>query len=430
MIQTLMLDYVFGKDSRSSLTFSDTSKITLSKDKDGRYGIALKAPYSDATAKTSVKKPMSILKLKGFQEDSVKPANTAIKHRMLFGPSAATPMFWNGSAWVAAGSNDWNTAQELQDHLSSLQLPSKYFSVISKLESTDGKETPILKEVKFVGEFQIEWWDDLIYDTIIREMKASLRATTDVKFSVVSTTSTIDLAGTYKLENEGYNFTGVVSAFNLTADPNKLKNIAASYAPGATGVDGDLLPGVVTLSESVATDDVVLLTLQYVPEIAVNTNQDYYETAKLPQISFENIFEFNPLNGTFQGDSKVKSGNHVKDFVAGTAVEFPKPRQVAVRFDYVVMANLQMDEARLHSALDRWAASHRQMRTYGMDLGFRLQQQKSFDTQLPPAGLDDVRNSNGSFTLYGVTFYLGTETVVPLVKNVNVNTVFQSEDIT
>lgn len=422
-MQRLAKVFTFDEDSREGLTYSDAAKVRLSNDDRLNYGLELKKgtagfpTAANLTVRTAIIRPMKVKRWVGFDEDADKPDGTLIRYRLLLGPLAAVPKWWNGSSWTAAGASDWNTAQELATNLQYLAIPYAELAVLVNLVSTNALVTPHLREIRLLGEFEIEWWDDLIYDGVIRSLTSTLRATTDVQFAVAATTSLLDFLTDYPIENKGYNFTGVRAVYNLTDDPQALSNLAGAYTPGAMKPDGSFEPGSVALLSPIAAGKTVKVVLEHVPEIAVHTSQDYYEPERLPAVIFERISDVPTGDRSTQRDNDLP-GILVRNVGTLTAVDVGAPRQLAVRMEYVVLAMLQMDQARITDALNRWAANHRVLRTWGLDEKVRVEQEVSLGTD-SKTDLNDVKASNGAILLRGVTFWLRDAKNVPLVSEIN-----------
>lgn len=416
--------FLFDEDSRSSLVYSDPAKVRLSNDNRLDYGLELKKTTAfpldtNLTIRTGIIRPMRVKKWIGFDEYAEKPPGTDIKYRLLFGPSAASGMWWNGSAWVAAGPTNWNTVNELAANIGTLTPPALEFSILVNLVTTDPTVTPHLRELRVLGDFEFEWWDDLIYDTLIRSLTESIRATTDLEFAVAVDTNVLDFATEYPLENKGYNFTGVRSVYNITDDPNRLQNLAGAYTPGPSNPDGTNNPGSVALTTTVVAGKQLRVSLEIVPEIAVQTNQDYYEPERLPAIIFEKIEDVGSGDRSDQAHNNLP-GIAVRNVAAGTAVDVGAPKQFSVRVNYIVMAMLGADQAKIATALDKWVANNRVLRTWGLDEKVRVEQENSLGTD-SKSDLNDVRTSGGSLLLRGVCFWLKEDKLVPLVSQVNLD---------
>lgn len=416
----LIKSWCFEPAYRWQLTYSDTTKIRLSNDNPVAPGLELalvNGAYPvdlDVSAKTWVTTPRRVKRWLGFQEEALTPTGTATLYRLDFG---AGDRWWDGGAWVAPSTDShWNTAQEVNDNLAAATWTGVPSLAVRACLRSDGVATPRVTAVKVLVEADLEWNDDLIYDTIIRSLQAYLRPATVIEIAASSTGTTFDLSSTYKLDNP-YNFTGIKAAYNLTTDPDARTDIATGYAPGAAREDGTNEPGVVSVTSPVTAGDVVRLEMLFVPEIAVQTHQDYYEVERLPAVVFERI---NVVTTDDHLDVRAPydgAGENVKDFGAGTAVVLPWPELRSVKFDYCVLAKLSTDLNGIVDAVERWKANNRVLRTWGMDEAISIQSEESYDS-FKRENMDDVHTAEGSFRARSIPFYLRSAVDAVLVNNV------------
>jgi hypothetical protein len=419
MIRRLPKFYEFTARNRKLLTFSDKDKVRLNDDNKVDPHLSLKGEGSystdnDINVLTWAMNPQGLKQWLAFEAEEETPAGTSVGYRLVMG---GDEYFWNGSAWTTGtGNDDYCSALDFNANIQSLTLTSREFKVRIKLKTTDANATPTIKRLKFAGNIFVSWWDDLIYDTIIKELLNSFRAVTAIEVAAVSATSTIDLGGTYKLDNSGYNLTGVVAAYNLTTDPEAFNNIAQSYTPGAQRPDGAFEDGSITLSQSVNEGDIVRLEMQYTPEVAVFTNQDYYEVERFPMLVFENIRTVRLKDGTDQEMGSFPS-DAVKNFSDNTAIQMFKPRQSTVRFDFAIHAK-GYDLARLSDAMDSWLESHRTLKSHALDETINVDSVDEIAVG-NSINLDDKATSTGSFQLRGVPFHIKPAEDKYLVERVN-----------
>lgn len=419
-IKRLIKCFEFTTRNRPKVVFSDKTKIRLNDDDKLDQGLTLRLtndlyPLGNGhTVTTWTVSPKGLKKWMGFEASEDLPAGTSIGYRLDIG---AGDIYWNGSSWAAATLDaHWNTMAEVQAHIQALVLSGFDFKVKVNLRTTDQTVTPKVRWIKILVQVSIEPWDDLIYDTVIRSMRANLRATTAIQVAVVANTTVLDLGSDYKLENSGYNFTSVKAVYNLSTDPNKFTNLATGYTPGASRPDGTQEDGQVALSATVNAGEIVRIEMEYEPEIAVFTNQDYYEPERLPVVVFERIqsVRLNDRNGQELNDGE---GDVVRDMVAMTGVQVPPPRQSAVRFEFACHAS-PLDLASLNDAMDRWISQTRILKSWAFDEEIAVDPVQEIETG-SSSNLDDVTASEGVFQLRGVPFYVRDAIDVDLVENVN-----------
>lgn len=425
-LQRLVKEWEFLAENRSRVVLADPARIRLSNDDPLAPAVELvKAgglyPADNAanTVTSWEYEPHGLRKLLMFQAVADLPPGTSIVWRVVVG---GAELFWDGSAWAPPVSQavDWSTAAQISTNLPALAFTSRRIAVKANLRaSANRRASPRLRSALVLGSFAVEWFDDLIYDTVIRSMQDTLLSTTDIAFAVQTTASVLDLASApYSPDNPGYNFIDVVSAFDTTADPDCFINLAASYAPGAARPDGTNDPGSVLLTDPVPAGNVLRLTMTLKPEIAVKTDQDYYEVERLPAVAIERVENVRLLDGSEREASADGDGDVIYDATTGAAVRVPPPRQANYRFSWSVFARSQAELQRLVGAVEGWVATHPTLRTWAMDdlVGVDADQSDS-----PSGGaMDDVRTATGAFMLRVVPFWLRPAEDGHVIVNVNV----------
>lgn len=417
----LIKTFEFTRRARPKLTFSDSTKIRLNDDNKLDQGLELKNNNGfdlglANTVTTWQIIPHALKKWLMFEAEEIKPVGTSIGYRVLRGTDE---LYWDGAAWSPATLDaHWNTMAQVNDNLQSLVLTGFDLKIKVNLRTTDQAVSPKVRWIKILALVDFDSWDDLIYDTVIRSLRANLRATTAIQFEVAATTATIDLATTYKIENSGYNFTGVRAAYNLTTDPNQFLNIASLYTPGAINKDGTFEDGQITLTGPITAGEILRLEMEYEPEVAVFTNQDYYEVARVPAVVFESIVSQRVFDGHDQ-ELNDGEGDAVRDIANGVGVAVPRPRQSTVRFEFAIHAS-PLDMARMVDAVDKWMGSNRLLRTWGFDDEVNMDPVNEIDTS-NSTNIEDVVMATGSFQFRGVPFYIRDSQDVNLVLNVNIN---------
>lgn len=422
LLKRLIKTFPIEKRNRSKFTFSDKTKIRLNDDDKLDQKIQLIASAGeyptddDITVTTWTFNPRKLKQWLLFEAVEDKPTGTSIGYRLVT-DDGATELYWNGASWTAATlDTHYSSAEDIRDNISNLTLTGFTLAIKAKLKS-DGQATPLLKELKLLYQVDLVPWDDLIYDTIIRELRNSLRATTVIQAAVVSDTSQIDLSTTYKLENSGYNFTGVKSAYNLSSDPNAFSNIADSYTPGPITEDGTNEDGQVNLTTLVSEGDIIKLEMEYEPEIAVYTDQDFYEVKRIPLLVFEKINTIRPGARTDQ-ELTDREGESIRNLATGSGVEVPPPRQSTILFEYALHSH-PLDSARIVDAMDNWLSNNKLLNTFAADEQIVLDPVDEITTS-KTIDLDDITTSTGAFQLRGVKFYVRPAKDVFIVQNTNV----------
>lgn len=373
------------------------------------------------SVRTRIMSPKAVKKWLKFEAEEEKPDGTDIGYRLVV-LNGTKELFWNGAAWAAAGAGEWNTLAQVCTNIASYELEDYDLAIKVNLTTTDAAATPKVRRFKVVAEIAVEWNDDLVYDTLVRRLKADLRPTTIIRIAVNETTSTIDLSTDYKTENSGYNFTGAKAVYNLTSDPKKLKNILASYTQGPPSKDGDPTPGQVNLTAPANADEILELYLEYVPEVAVQTSMDFYEVARYPALVFEGVTAVKLGDKMNQELKNTGTGSEVvRDFVMNTGFRQQPPKQTAFRIDFMLYCNTVGELVRMQDGVQAWTARNQLLRTWGCDELITLDPLAELETDKGESP-EDVVTLKGSWTLRGVPLYMFEATEVPLVQQLNTTT--------
>jgi len=321
---------------------------------------------------------------------------------------------------------EFNTFDEIQQNISTLlnfiintRGGDKTIYWRANLRTTSSDVTPVMHAIKLLGEYEVEWFEDIIYDTMLQSLHNNIRCTFDYEISLPSTTDTIDLSlDEYIPNNDGYNITGVESVYNMSLDPHRINNILDDYVPGSINEDGETYkPGVITLKNTAFAGDIIWAKITIVPEFAITTNQDFYEVVKFPAIVFEDIRNVTETGSTSNVTSE-QGKDAVRDFINGTAVEIQPPAVNDLRFEYVIFTSNPVDLTRLITAMDEYFTENRVIRTNALDELVTMQHLTSATMQQSP-DLNDVNTAKGVFILRSVPFYLKKSLDVPLVTNLN-----------
>jgi hypothetical protein len=309
----------------------------------------------------------------------------------------------NGSGWVAGGVSDWNSGFVISNHIAELDLATigKGIGFVINLRTQDERYTPALSELKLLGRFDIDFAEDMIYDSLIRAMETYLRPTTEISLRLETETDTIDLGVEYKLENDGYNLTDCESAYNLTKDPTKTENIATGYTPGSArkGIGND--PGTVELAEKQEVDDTILLKMKYFPEIAVNTHLDSYEVGALPSIAFERIEK----KSNSVAPNAGHEGDYIRDKLTLTGVKLYPPEQYDLIFGYAVFTGNQSDQHRIGEALHRFFVNVHHISSWGLDEPYPIVVRDEFRSTNSP-NTSNVNTHVGEFRICNVAAFI------------------------
>lgn len=436
MINRLIKTFVFDEKIRSGLTFSDDTKIRLNTEDKVFPRIELKKQstelYSldaDLYVETPFMTPNAVkqwLMFEGLLPDDTQPIGTTIKYRL---KTAAGEFYWNG-AWVVAGASDWSTEDEINTNINTLAVDAtntRSLAVLVNLQTTDQNVTPQVKEVKILGQMDIDFLDDIVYNCVVRKLNTSFRSSSQIELEA-SGASNFDLSTV--LENTGYNITGIRSVYDLTDDPGRYTNLFNSYVPGAAKSDGFTnKAGTVNFTSSPTSGNFLEVTFEFVPEIIIKTDQDFNEVSVFPSLVFENILSTG-RDGFFMPGTNSNGRDMIRDKVLFTGVLQFAPRQESIRFDYAIFTNMQIDQMRLVQDFNAFLENNRILQTWGLDEQVDLNILKSIDTSRNRAskesgGADDKTNTNtadGSFELLAVPSYDKVSININIVKQLVTST--------
>ena len=436
-LKDLIINYVFNEDIRKGITLSDPTKVRLNAEVEQLPVIQLKlegkgfSTDDDLFVETPFLEPNAVKKWLKFEAVVVEdPETYNVPVGTSLGFKIKTPsdnFYYDGANWVVAGLSDWNTEAEVNDNINSFSIEaagSRNIAFIVNLKTTDATITPKVKQLKVLGIFDIELFDDLIYDGVIRKLNKDFRSSSILRISTSGSITSQDLNTV--LENNGYNITGIRAVYNLTDDPGRFTNLFDSYTLGPLKQDGFTNePGTVFFTSAIPGGKIVDIIFEYVPEIFVKVGQDYHEVSVFPSIVFERIQTFKRKGFTIK-DTACFGQEFIRDIPNITAVQIQSPRQSTVRFDYAIFGNKNMDITRLVDDMNAFLANNKQLQAYGLG--------NKYDTDIVQEviinsnngiGDTDTKVASGTFDVLRVLFYDKAAKVVPLVGagklNINVS---------
>jgi len=437
-IRKLIRNFIFDERIRKDLVFSDTTKIRLNTENEANPKLQLKLDILgeyptdvDIHVKTGLITPNSLKKWLKFEvrvvEDKATrklPAGTDVKFKVR---TTGSDYWWDGSAWSVAGVSDWSSEIDLLTNLVTFPIATvgdKGFGLILNLSTTDKTITPEVIEAELLGEFDIDFLEDLIYDGVIRKLNTEFRSTSVLHFPTTSSISSLDLNGVSQFERKkGYNITGIQSVYNLTDDPLKLTNLVSGYAPGATKPDGFTFePGTITFTGPVPATKTLEIVFKYVPEFYIRQGQDFFEVPSYPSIVFTAISTVDDQFFTIRDTNSIE--DFIRDKVTFTAIQQIAPRQRNVRFEYSLFTGSQLDQIRLGNDMNQFFANNKFVKSFGLDCEYATDIVQEIDTSPNEKSGDstDTNIAQGSFEVKGVLFYDKPANEVPLTLRMFIDT--------
>jgi len=349
-IRTIAHTTNFPWEDRGLLEFSDSDKIHLYRDGSG-YGIPdvrlklqptlepfgpLYPTDDDLYVRGPAIEPGALRDWVALFVATDEPDDTLVQFR-LYDVTGAQDLYWDGGAWSAAGAGDWNTLQEVQTNLGSLDAAVRGLRLVFNLHTDDATATPrvtgaVVLFTAAITSFNEEW----LYRTFLRQLSAGAQPIADVAVRWPGgTTYTWDHDA--QEEPLGEATLDIVAAYDLNNDPDRETDLLQSYNTGS---------GLVTLSQSVDADNDVLLLVVYQPVVAILTHPDFDEVAGVPAVTITTIDET-----LVREDPRTIAAPNVGD---ANARAVQSPRQVDFDLELTVVVPRGLDLVRVTEAVQTW----------------------------------------------------------------------------
>lgn len=397
--------FEFTENNRSLMTIGtdvslnpNTHKLQL-KESEGGYSTS-----ANLYAKTWVINPNSVKQWQGFDvyvthgKDYLGDETTSLGFRLGDGTDE---YYWNGASWEV-NTSDWNTEEEVATNISSFIVTDRKLQIIINLVTTRSDHTPVIEEIRVLYDSDIEFQDDIIFDSLIPFMKDNIRPIGRYLIKMASTSDTIDLTNDYPLKT-AYNITGIDSVYNHTDDPGHATDLYQSY---------NVNTKIITLSSSVAQDKKVWIRFYYEPEIAVSTDREYIENDVVPAIHMTNIEEIN--------DKRIPGYTCVRDKAAGTAVKLKNPRQKDLEFFLAVVTASQLDQQRLVDEVRNFFENNITLKSKGLDEDYPMVLTRGYEAR---TGIVEQRTLSGNlrFVIKNILYSYRQDENVYIVTSFNVS---------
>ena len=316
-----------GFDPRAGLVLSDSDKIRLDP-ADHRVKLKLDSTFryptdADISARSHSVTPGAIRKLLMMQCFGTFPEGTSVGFRIHDGTDE---LWWDGGAWSVAGAGEWNTEDEINQNMTTLNVAGGEFSVVLNLVTTDSRYTPEIELVRFLWEGPVDWHDDILIDSLVGVLQDELRYVGDAALPPLSASTASIALGDY-LTNSNLNVVGVDAVFDDTNDPDHLVDLLSGFDSGT---------GVITLNSSIPVGGVPFIRLFIAPDVAWDTHQDFEEVGKLPAVVLRDTRTVRSSNYPSWATSGIVRKENAE------AWEVPAPQ----RLTFEVTAELRTDGTR------------------------------------------------------------------------------------
>lgn len=352
-LRKIISTFEFTNQSLSTVSLGTGVRVDVERNKLELASSGGKYPLDpDLYAKTRVLRPTTMKQVVGF-EANVTHAKvnlvvvTSVGFRL--SDDGINELFWDGSGWVAASPGDWNTEEEVADNIQHFPMANRGVQIILNLATTNAKYTPSVLWVKLLWESDIEWMEDYIERSFIAALR-SVEPIAEYKAKVAAPSSEVVL----KLQTP-YNVTGIDSAFNVTNDPDKLVDLYSAWAPQTKTV---------TLSVEADTDDYVFIRFKYKPVIAMTTDQEYGQLAKVPAIEIDGVSMANEMD--------MIGADSVANKRTGDAWQISHGTQADLVISMRMIADKEKDAQRMYDAVHGYFAQVGELVAKGIDEQFSV----------------------------------------------------------
>ncbi len=401
-LKKLVKSFEFCEDNRRQVVLGPgvrlnpkTNRLELVSGADGY------ATTADLYAKTRLTTPTSAKRWIGFEAvDKQKKVHGAVvtSTRYRLSSDGANALWWDGAAWSAAGAGQWNTEQEVAEHIAA--FASQAVQVLINLATTDPSQTPELLEVKLLYESDLEWEAEYIARSLLPALREEVRPIATWIEEFAAPTSTISLA---RIETP-YKINGIDAVYNLTTDPQRRSPLAvASYNPATKAV---------TLVSATPGPAKLLVRFYFEPAVMIVRSQDYVELSKVPAICIESIVQDTHRPVEEPGPSVCNR------FGDGSGWQLKDGYQADIDFTVKFVTDKVADLDTLGDELKRFFAN-RLLRARGQDEFFRLQALEEYSHQ-PAALQSELHSARLRARIFNAVFYVRDAVAVTATQRFNV----------
>lgn len=265
--------FLFEEPIRHSLTLEGVRlhpqrhRLELAPTASGNFPLDL-----DMYARTRVTTPEACRKWSGFMAFTSTPPGTLVRFRLNDG---ATDRYWNGgaNAWTPAAPNNWNTEQEVADHIG--EWSSQSLAVVIMLATLDPKLTPHVTEVRLLFDTDLVQLEDYVVRSYLEELRTQFRA-----ISILAVTSTGQTSIDLKALQTPYEIVEVDAVYNNASDPAHMNPVTGwSYNAGEKLLSIPAQPA----------GDRIEVRFVWRPHVVLMQSQDYTEIPRIPAIVVEDV---------------------------------------------------------------------------------------------------------------------------------------------
>lgn len=281
-----------------------------------------------------------------------QPDDTFVEARLNDG----SPKWWNGTAWVAAGADDWNDPQDVMEQVGS--WAGKTLGVEFRLKTDDETLTPRVGGADFFLAIEhapsssdesvgSSWGDDALLRSFAPAVESGLSLwlvdefdaddQDDGEFTVVDYSKGVGDAPV--------NVTDVAEAYNLTDDSNRESPLVGVWDPAAKTF---------TLHDPVESGKRLWTRYRTTPRVVLGGDRDLY-TRTFPVLSIEAVREDRARTWT--------EPSLIVDVVNQVGYQLAAPREIDYVFDLAALARTETEAMEACTAFVEWVGVGRRVRS-------------------------------------------------------------------
>jgi hypothetical protein len=412
---TLPKVFEFSEDARTRITLSDATKVHLSLE--DRLVVLQRVPTAglkffeaptyptdeDLYVATWLAKPKAVTQWLKFDFWGTTPDGTSLGFRL--SDDGIVQQYWDGSTWSPATNGhvlgttwvpgNWNTVQEVTDHISEFSAAAKAIQVIINLKTTYPTVTPSIQGVGIAYEAFIDQDYDLNENSLMAYL-GELRPMKDWIFRLVDDSVYITIKAGEEYNVGTFNVVDVTQVYDQTNDSQHTVNLFTSY---------DSATGKLTFTKTVSAGIEVWIRFSYQPTVAITTEQDY-ALAHIPALVIDNMDE---LHG-----ARMQADIAFKDRAAGTALIVRGPYRATLRYTLRLIADRGRDLSAIRSKLLQKFTQEPLLVSYGTGERYSMQIQKGVANFGSP-NLSDLLYKHFTIDILDVCYWTAGTLVANLV---------------
>lgn len=253
--------------------------------------------------------------------------------------------WWDGAAWeLADGTDQWNTAAEVQAHVSTFPTSTRALAVTCWLSTSSTSYSPAFFGARLAyGCRVVSGADDALLRTVLASLRAGVTAYGVAQWETEAELAVLPIPGsTASTASDEWTYvpTDVLAVFDLTDDPDEEEALTGTFDAGE---------GTWTPTLPIPAGHVIRVEFAFRPEIVVRRHRDAEAIKRLPAIYIGPSGAAGNVRHA-QGPVLVRN----LDASPPTAVEVPGATAVDLPLEVRVIGELGADVERLAAALRAW----------------------------------------------------------------------------